>query len=58
MDPCPTIGVRFDGKDSFHEFDSLLHADEAEAAPFFCGLVVKSRARISDGEMHGSRSSP
>ena len=52
MDRRTSLGLRFDGKDSLHEFQSLLHAIETKPSTFPCPFAVKASAGVAHRKMN------
>ena len=52
MDRGATAGLRLDGKLAAHQLQSLLHADEPEAATVDGVLRVKANSQVTHGQLN------
>jgi hypothetical protein len=52
VDCGATLGLRFNRQRTVHQFQSLLHADEAKTTALLCCFAVKARAGILNREMN------
>ena len=52
MDRGTVLELRFDGKRSVQNFQSLLHADKAKPSATLCLSDVKARAEVSNRKMN------
>ena len=49
------LGLRSDGKLSFHQFDSLLHANETESLALHCRFRVKPHSSVMHAQLDAIR---